>query len=141
VLPREAGWLGHLERLLRAAPRGAAISPTLLYEDLSIRFAGARASGWNPPRDAAALTSFAGYARHWLAKERARSDAAVPVHAIAAECCLSQRLAFEHVGGFSGDLVGSQFKSLDLSLKLRSARQQCLWAPGIEMLAPDEVVG
>ncbi len=141
VLPREAGWLGHLERLLRSARRGAAISPTLLYEDLSIRFAGARANGWAPPRDAASLTTFAGYARHWLAKEQARPDTSVPVYAVAAECCLIQRLVFEHVGGFSGDLVGSQFKSLDLSLKLRAARQQCLWAPGIEMLAPDEVAG
>jgi O-antigen biosynthesis protein len=141
VLPRQGGWLGQLEKLLQAAPRAAAISPTLLYEDLSVRFAGSKASGWEPPKDVTALTSCAGYARHWLAREAMRPDAAVPVYAIAHECCLIRRRAFEAVGGFSGDLVGSGFKAFDLSLKLRSARQQCLWASGIEMLAPDEAVG
>lgn len=141
VLPRHTGWLGQLEKLLATNPRAAAISPTLLYEDLSVRFAGARANGWAPPKDAAGLTAYAGYARHWLARDAMRADAAVPVHAVAAECCLIRRTAFDAVGGFSEDLVGPEFKSLDLSLKLRAARQQCLWAPGIEMLAPDEAVG
>lgn len=140
VLPRQTGWLGQLERLLLAAPRAAAISPTLLYEDLSIRFAGSRASNWAPPKTIAGLTSFAGYARHWLAHEQIRLDAAVPVHAIAAECCLIRRAMFDEVGGFSGDTTGGPFKALDLSLKLRAARRQCLWATGIEMLAPDDHV-
>lgn len=141
VLPRQTGWIGQLERLLNSVPRGAAISPTLLYEDFSVRFAGARATGWAPPDSVAALTAYSGYARHWLAKDAARADAAVPVHAISGECCLVRRSAFEQVGGFSGDLVGPEFKAADLSLKLRAARLQCLWAPGIEMLAPDEAVG
>lgn len=141
VLPRQTGWLGHLERLLHAVPRAAAISPTLLYEDLSVRFAGSRANGWAPPKSVAKLTAYAGYARHWLAQEAMRIEAAIPVHAIAAECCLIRRAMFDEVGGFSGDTVGGAFKALDLSLKLRSARRQCLWAAGIEMLAPDERLG
>lgn len=141
VLPHRSGWIGALERLLAGVPRAAAISPTLLYEDFSVRFAGARASGWAPAKHAGALTAYAGYARHWLAADAARGEAALPVHAITGECCLIRRAAFEQVGGFSGDLVGPEFKAADLSLKLRAAKLQCLWAPGIEMLAPDEAAG
>jgi hypothetical protein len=141
VLPRQTGWLAQLERLLTSVPRAGAISPTLLYEDFSVRFAGARASGWAPPDNVTRLTAFSGYARHWLARDAARSESAVPVHAIAGDCCLIHRSAYDLVGGFSSDLVGPDFKALDLSLKLRAARLQCLWAPGIEMLAPDEAAG
>ena len=141
VLPRQTGWLSQLEHLLTSVARGGAISPTLLYEDFSVRFAGARANGGAPPENAASLTAFSGYARHWLAKDAAHPDSAVPVHAIAGECCLIHRSAYQLVGGFSGDLVGPDFKALDLSLKLRAARLQCLWAAGIEMLAPDEAAG
>jgi hypothetical protein len=129
--------LGHLERLLAAAPRAAAISPTLLYEDDSIRFAGTRANNWLLPPDVRSLTSFAGYSRHWLPSEVAEQGA-VPVHAVTAECCLLRRPAFRQVGGFSPEFNGSEYRALDLSLKFKSERMLCLWASTIELVAVDE---
>lgn len=128
VFPRRAGWLSQLARNLRAAG-AAAISPTLLYEDDSIRFAGGGQGEGGQ----------CGYSRHWLARKALAE--AVPASAIASECCLIARAAFAGVGGFANDYIGAAYRDIDLSRRLKAARLACLWAPGVEMAAVDAPEG
>lgn len=133
VLARQAGWLARLESALAAHPSACAAAPTVLYEDNSIKFAGAPVGqDWVP-------APLSGYARHWL--NHGRGAGPMTVHAVTCDCCLTVRRSFHEVGGFAKDYVGTDFKDLDLSLKFRAARRQCLWVPGIEMVACDDTVG
>lgn len=133
VLPKEAGWIRRLGRELAAADRAAAVSPTLIYEDLSIRYAGRDPVIGDGADGMASAARFQGYSRHWL--ERQATSA---VGGITGECCLMPRRLFLNVGGFGRDLVGPAFKDDDLSLRLRAAGAQCLWVPGVELYALDD---
>ena len=130
VLPKESGWIRRLGRELAAGNRVAAVCPTLIYEDLSIRYAG-REPAITDGADTGAR--FQGYSRHWLERQ-----ATTAVGGITSECCLLPRRLFLNVGGFGRDLVGPAFKDDDLSLRLRGAGGQCLWAPGVELYALDD---
>jgi hypothetical protein len=127
VLPKESGWVRRLGRELAGGSRVAAVSPTLVYEDLSIRYAG------RDPALADGAARFQGYSRHWLERQ-----STTPVGGITSECCLMPRRLFLNVGGFGRDLVGPTYKDDDLSLRLRAAGAQCLWAPGVELYALDD---
>ena len=82
VFPRARGWLGRLLMEMRRLPDAGAISPTLLYEDDSVRFAG---NTDMPDFKAGVLIErFRGYGRHWLEGEHA-----APVWSGTAECCVS----------------------------------------------------
>lgn len=130
VLPKEAGWLRRLWRELASATQAAAICPTLIYEDLSIRYAGREPSIADGGDGAG---RFQGYSRHWLERQGTK-----PVGGLTSECCLLPRRLFLNVGGFGRDLVGPAFKDDDFSLRLRAAGAQCLWAPSVELYALDD---
>jgi len=141
VLPTERGWLSALERALRKPVAGTVatvpmapvmVSPTLLYEDHSIRFAGIVAVA-GPDGAIAYERRFAGYPRDWL-KER---DPAV-VDAAAAECALLPRELLARALAGGGRYLGAGPKGLDLSLRVRAAGGACLWLPGVRLVAVDE---
>jgi GT2 family glycosyltransferase len=133
VLPRGPGWLGQLIRAIRANERAGLVSPTLLYEDDSIRFAGMPLDAVG---DAAAVPSgpgrYSGYPRNWLTETE-------PTEVLAgtSECCLLPRRLFEQVGGFARDLVGGAQQDMALGLRLRDAGRSCLWVPSVALYAVD----
>jgi O-antigen biosynthesis protein len=116
VFPTAPGWVS---RLAEAASNGAAC-PTLIYEDHSIKYAGAR---------------FSGYARHW---QHATTAEPVKVENGTLECCMIPRDAFRALGGFARDYVGADLKGPDFFLRLRHAGLPCHWLPGVELTALDE---
>lgn len=132
VLPRGKGWLSRLGKPLFATEAPGAVCPTLLWEDESIKFAGQRPGACI---DRAALTRFAGYARHWLPDE---GGAPVPVQVGTIECCLIPKRVFAAMGGFARDYVGAEWKGPDFFLRLRAAGYACLWVPSVEMVALDD---
>ncbi len=130
VVPMRKHWLSTLLRRLAQVPDAGMISPTLIYEDHSIKYAGIERRG----DDGHFLTpNLAGYARHWLASGETRS-----VDAATMECCVLTRKAFDAVGGFSKDYVHPDPKGIDLSIKIRAAGFRCLWAPDVQLYAVDE---
>ncbi len=133
VLPKDAGWMRRLLRDLKSEPRAGAISPTLMYEDYSIRYAGRDPGLGDMPNEPSDRARFIGYSRHWIGKQ-----GVTPVGGITSECCLMPRRAFHAVGGFARDLVGAAYKDDDLSLRLRAGGAQCLWSPTVELYALDE---
>jgi hypothetical protein len=131
---RQRGWLGSLCQRFRALERPAVISPTLLYEDDSIKFAGLHHRPALALQPAEAITSvFAGYPRDWLSAEDL-----TPVLAATTECCVLSRATLRRVGGFAREFVTPELKSLDFMLRARRAGVTSFWLPTVEMVALDE---
>jgi hypothetical protein len=128
VLPTSIGWLSDLEWAYRTCGKSGMVSPTLLYEDYSIRFAGIQQISAQ-----SAVSQYAGYSRDWL-KGREIAN----VQAASTDCALIPRTVFLEAGGFSRDFVGTDYKSVDFCLKLRAAGHACLWLPTVELIALDE---
>lgn len=118
VFPTAPGWVPRLA--VAAAQSGGAVCPTLVYEDNSIKFAGA---------------GLAGYSRHWL-KGADKGPVAAAVGTV--ECCMIPRPALARVGGFARDYVGAELKGPDFFLSLQAAGIPCHWLPAVEMIALDE---
>ncbi|MCC6468569.1 MAG: hypothetical protein IT563_09620 [Alphaproteobacteria bacterium] len=133
VLPRGQGWLGGLFSAFRANERTGLVSPTLLYEDDSIRFAGMPldevGSDMPVPKGPGRYT---GYPRHWLTQ-----TASIEVLAGTSECCLMPRRLFDRVGGFARDLLGGPQQDIALGLRLRAAGRSCVWTPRVSLYAVD----
>ena len=128
VIPTKRGWLSALARRLSQVSDAGLITPTLIYEDHSIKYAGMERGEGN------LLTSnLVGYARHWLTSDQARA-----VDAATMECCVLTRQAFAAAGGFPKDYVHADLKGIDLSIKIREAGFRCLWAPDVQLYAVDE---
>lgn len=131
VFPREAGWLSRLTAEMARIEFPGLISPTLMYEDESIRFAGQPLDGSSGSLPFSAR--LAGYPADWLSER-----APVAVAAAAPECCLVRRSLFQELNGFSRALVGPELKSLDFSLKVRGHGRACTWVPEIRLYALDD---
>ncbi|PWC32942.1 hypothetical protein [Azospirillum sp. TSO35-2] len=139
VLPTEPGWLSALERAIRkpnavgsAALAPVMASPTLLYEDHSIRFAGIVAVE-GPGGAVTYERRFAGYPRDWL-KEREASA----VDAASADCALLPRDLLVRAMAECGRYLGAEPKGLDLCLRVNAAGGSCLWLPKVRLVAVDE---
>jgi O-antigen biosynthesis protein len=131
---RQRGWLGELCRRFRELGRPALISPTLLYEDDSIKFAGLCRRAAASLQAAEAMTSaFAGYPREWL-----QGKDLTPVLAATTECCVLSRATLRRLDGFSPEFVAPDLKSTDFMLKARVAGIASFWLPSVEMVALDE---
>ncbi|MBT5050501.1 MAG: hypothetical protein HOM58_18515 [Rhodospirillaceae bacterium] len=131
VLPESPGWLGGLIEELDRRPDCVAISPTLLYEDLSIRYAGLPA-GETASLDQNGLRQLTGYPLHWLSDLHLSEVQGVSEH-----CVLIRRAGFEKIDGFARDFTGPDFKGLDFSLRLRQAGQRLLWTPAVRLFSLD----
>ncbi|HQS08092.1 MAG: hypothetical protein B7Y12_22045 [Rhizobiales bacterium 24-66-13] len=134
ILPRTAGWLPRLERAYRTRGSKCLVSPTLLFEDDSIRWAGTTLEGEGAAR---------GLTDRLVGYPRAAAIGAEPVEVTAGttECCILPRAAFIAVEGFSRGYLGIAEKRLDFALKLRLAGTPSVWVPEVEMVCADETIG
>jgi hypothetical protein len=128
ILPTSTGWLSDLEWAYKTCGKSGMVSPTLLYEDFSIRFAGIQQISAQ-----SAVSQYAGYSRDWL-----KGREITTVQAASTDCALIPRSVFLWAGGFSDDFVGTDYKSVDFCLKLRAAGHACLWLPTVQLIALDE---
>ena len=134
VFPRERGWLSRLLGELARAPDAGAVSPTLLYEDDSVRFAGTSAQ---PDAETGTLVErFRGYGCHWVDDKQA-----TPVWAGTAECCLVRKKVFNALGGFSQEFMDGGLKTVDFGLRLQDQGSRFYWVPSVTMYALDDDPG
>jgi hypothetical protein len=132
VLPRQQGWVSALERAYRKRSGKALISPTILYEDNSICFAGA----WLDENEQGIVDKYIGYPRDVISDRQATE-----VMAGSTACCIVSRSAFQTAGGFSKSYLSASEKGRDLCLKLRLAGTPSVWLPDVEMISADESSG
>jgi hypothetical protein len=128
------GWLAGLAAALPAGDTQRAMSPTLLYEDWSIKHAGIETVAMLETAPyASAASRHAGYSRHWAAANAPQASLAAAI-----ECSVLSRAAFESVGGFSEGYALVGLKGLDFFLRLRRAGIAIEWNPAIEAYALDD---
>ncbi|WP_246504723.1 hypothetical protein [Microvirga antarctica] len=132
VLPRQTGWLTRLQRAYHARGGKVLVSPTIVFEDDSIRFAGT----WLDDSERLLVDRFIGYPRDVV-----RGAEATEVIAGTTACCIVARSALASTGGFSRSYLGVAEKGRDLCLKLKLAGIPSLWLPEVEMVAADEEAG
>ncbi|WP_205800253.1 glycosyltransferase family 2 protein [Microvirga terricola] len=130
ALPRLHGWFSVMERAYRARAGKVLVSPTVVFEDNSISFAGTLLD----QRERRLVDSFLGYPCDVI-----RGAEPIEVMAGSPACCLVSRAAFQDVGGFSQSYLSIKEKVRDLCLKLRLAGTPSLWLPEVEMIAADVV--
>lgn len=128
---RAPGWLGRLERAFRARNGQCIASPTLLFEDNSIRWAGAWLEGEGTERRI--CNRFVGYPLDAIG-----SLGPVEVAAGAMECCVLARAAFIEAGGFARGYFTTGEKGLDLGLRLRMGGAPSVWVPEVEIYVVDD---
>ncbi|RDJ22152.1 hypothetical protein DWF00_23705 [Bosea caraganae] len=128
---RMPGWLGRLERAFRARGGQCVASPTLLFEDNSIRWAGAWMEGEGPNRRV--FNRFVGYPLDAIG-----NLGPMEVAAGATECCVLSRAAFIEAGGFARNYFTTAEKGLDLCLKLRMNGAPSVWVPEVEIYVVDD---
>jgi hypothetical protein len=132
VLPRQPGWLSTMERAYRARNGKAMVSPTIVFEDDSIRFAGT----WFDSAEQKLVDRFIGYPRDVV-----HGSEPAEVMAGSTACCIVSRSAIEAAGGFTRSYLGSGDKGRDLCLKLRLAGTISVWLPEVEMISADDDAG
>lgn len=128
---RMPGWLGRLERAYRGRGGRCVASPTLLFEDDSIRWAGAWMEGEG--QDRRVYNRFVGYPLDAIG-----DLGPMEVAAGAAECCVLSRTAFIEADGFARNYFTTSEKGLDLCLKLRMNGAPSLWVPEVEIYVVDD---
>jgi hypothetical protein len=127
------GWTEALTTRLHALSDGVALSPSILYEDYSVRFAGIEtvaATGASPY--VVARSRAQGYPRSWLA-----GKVETPVLAASLECCALSRDTFLRTGGFSRGYALPGLKGLDFFLQLAAEGGQSFWTPTVEVYGLD----
>ncbi|SCZ12251.1 glycosyltransferase family 2 protein [Microvirga guangxiensis] len=132
VLPRQSGWLSSLERAYRKRGGKALVSPTLVYEDESIRFAGT----WFDAEEQKLVDRYIGYPRDVVQGSDPRE-----VMAGSTACCIVSRAAVQAAGGFTRSYLGTSDKGRDLCLKLRLAGTPSVWLPNVEMISAEDSGG
>lgn len=130
VVPPGCGWLARLRHELEFTPDCAAVIPTLLYEDDSVRFAAGPACGDDGTGGGAA---FHGYPRHWL-----DGSTPQPVTGGSVECCLIRKATFTALGGFSPVFRATELRNLDFGLRLRASGRCQRWVPEVALYVSDD---
>ena len=131
---RTPGWRGKLASVARERGGAACISPTVLYEDDSIRFAGCdgiESLGSEPyvrlHRPLAGLPS--GFAA---------ASSASATAGVSAACCLIPRQVLGTLDAAGALAVTPWEQEMDLLLRLRRADASCVWAPAVQVYASDD---
>jgi hypothetical protein len=127
-------WLVDLLAALGEGRVPSAVSPTLIYEDGSVRYAGIDAVELTASAPyGSVVCSHAGYPRGALPRHDGRTLAC------AVECCAMTRSAFESVGGFSQAYASDNFKGVDLFLRMGAAGVRMSWTATTELYALDDL--
>jgi O-antigen biosynthesis protein len=129
VLPRSAGWLSNMERVYRKRGNKALVSPTIVYEDDSVRFAGT----WLDNIEQKLVDRYIGYPCDVV-----RGSQPTEVIAGSTACCIVPRSAIEVTGGFTRSYLNTTEKVRDLCLKLRLEGTPSVWLPSVEMISADD---
>ncbi|QPB19681.1 hypothetical protein ISN39_19375 [Rhizobium sp. 007] len=130
LIPRGTGWYGKL--LATAAMlKGSVVSPVLVYEDHSIRWAGSWIDDGNC--DEPVVGRYTGYPLKAVADMKLTRIAAASL-----ECCVMPRDALLRAGGFSGGYLGAQEKGLDLGLRLSRSGFDSYLLPSVQMWGCDD---
>jgi hypothetical protein len=132
VLPRQTGWLANMERAYRKRGGKALVSPTIVYEDDSIRFAGT----WLDIDEQKLVDRYIGYPRDVV-----RGSQPAEVMAGSTACCIVSRTAMKAAGGFTRSYLSATEKGRDLCLKLRLEGTPSVWLPDVEMISADDAIG
>lgn len=128
VMPLGDDWLVRLLAAYRLRGERAIVCPTILFEDRSVRWAGAWLDDEDGRRQLTAPN---------LGLPVAAVDTAEPqeVSVGTLECCVLSRAAFEAAAETSGALLGSAARNLDIALRIRLAGTPALWLPEVQMIA------
>ncbi|MGO4571236.1 glycosyltransferase family 2 protein [Microvirga sp. 2TAF3] len=128
VLPRRQGWLPLMERAYRTRGGKVLVSPTVVFEDNSICFAGTLLD----QHERKLVDRYLGYPCDAI-----RDAEPTEVMAGSTACFIVSRSAFQDIGGFSQTYLSVKEKGRDLCLKLKLAGTPSLWLPEVEMIAAD----
>lgn len=138
AIGRAPGWRRALLAASRLALRPAAVCPTLLYEDLSVRHAGpARVL---PLRTAPYLRiaqDLAGLPADFAEAESGGDGLPVPIVLGTLQCCLLPRAALPALAPPGPTALSPRGRELGFFLRLRDAGIPCLWAPSVQVFAPE----
>lgn len=134
VVPLVSGWLDTLVAEFRKQDEGCLVTPTVLYEDDTIRWAGT----WIEREDGAHAMK-----QHYVGYPRRTLMGAEVTEVVAAtfDCCVLPKTAFLASGGFARTYLGTDEKGLDATLKLRAAGLKSFWVPQVEMVHPENGQG
>ena len=131
---RTPGWRAALEQVARDHGGTACVTPSVLYEDGSIQYAGCQ--GLEPLSDRPFLKlrrPLAGFPAGF-----APSGPVLATGGVSAACCLIPRWLLDAVAGLPSPAVASWEPELDLLLQLGRMTPDCLWAPEIQVFAPED---
>lgn len=134
VVPPGPGWLEPLMLAYQSRAEDCLVTPTLLYEDETIRWAGS----WIEREDGAAALKqhYLGYPRRTVHGIKTREVIAAPF-----DCCVLPREAVAAVGGFARCYLGTDEKGMDATLRLRAKGLKSFWVPEVEMVHPEAATG
>jgi hypothetical protein len=131
ILPASPDWLQRLVETWRQNGGRHLVSPTVLFDDSSVRWAGMELSERGDRRELACRHR--GFPRAVIA-----GAALQDVSAGTLECCVVSRAGFEAAGGFAAGYLGPAAKNLDMALRIRLAGTPALWQPEAVVVAAEE---
>jgi hypothetical protein len=128
LVPEGKGWFGQLCAAHRETDSTVIISPALLYEDDSIRWAGYRFGD-----DAGGLSeNYVGYPAATL------DDVGPDLTPIAnLECCVLSKSAIAPLVQGGQGYLGNRAKGMDLALRLAKVGTRAYWLPAVRMLGAE----
>ncbi|OWZ91558.1 hypothetical protein B9J07_21080 [Sinorhizobium sp. LM21] len=132
LTPANAGWYQALVSAYEAKT-GSIISPTLAYEDHSIRWAGSTSLDRH---DHLQSSRYAGYPVGAVNRLKLTRVATASL-----DCCILPREALLEDAGLSPTYLGAALKGLDLALRLSGKGYEAYWLPSLQMVGSDEVPG
>lgn len=130
LTPANPGWYQTLITTYEAN-KGSIVSPTLAYEDHSIRWAGSTSLD---RADHLQSSRYAGYPVGAVNRLKLTRVATASL-----ECCILPRSALIEDTGTSPAYLGAPLKGLDLALRLSGIGYEAYWLPSLQMLGSDEV--
>lgn len=132
LTPANPGWYQTLV-MNHETRSGSIISPTLAYEDHSIRWAG---SSSLDRADHLQSSRYAGYPVGAVNRLKLTRVATASL-----ECCIMPRKALLDDTGPSPAYLGASLNGLDFALRLSRRGYESYWLPALQMLGSDEASG
>ncbi|WP_281929903.1 hypothetical protein [Roseibium album] len=131
VVPLVPGWLEPLVSAYQEREGSCLVTPTILYEDDTIRWAGT----WIDKEGGSHVLKqhYVGYPRRTLLGAES-----CEVVASTFDCCVLPKSALPESGGFARSYLGTDEKGMDATLKLRRWGLKSYWVPQVEMVHPED---